>query len=146
VALAEGDEQGQSSQDAPVATNAVEPVDLRTISPTSGTGLPGGGVDGSAQRSSSVTLSSTKTYNFSITQEKLALRILWILMGIIGAVFCLSLVMGSVCLVSSGQCKAAGEGLQLVIGTTKELFTAIIGLVGSVVGFYFGQRDRDSSS
>jgi hypothetical protein len=150
MAAEENDDAGDQganrvAEPPPTTSPETTSVDLRSIQPT-----PQIGSSVSSATFASVpawvSLSGSKTYNLGATQEKIALRILWILTAIIATIFLLSVVLGGWCFFDKAQCDASGNALRLVTGTTKDIFTAMLGLAGSVVGFYFGQRDRDNAS
>lgn len=86
--------------------------------------------------------SVSKPFDLGEVQQKIALRIIWVLIAIVACIFLISVILGGWCFYDKAQCVAAGNALDLVVGKTKDIFTAMLGLVGSIVGFYFGQRSE----
>jgi hypothetical protein len=84
-------------------------------------------------------------FNFAQTQRDLAFRLVWILIGIVGIVTVLSVTYSVDCWAGSNRCTAAATALGLLTSSISPIFTAMIGLVGSVVGFYFGSKQNSSS-
>ncbi|HET9640619.1 MAG TPA: hypothetical protein VFP12_15575 [Allosphingosinicella sp.] len=74
------------------------------------------------------------------TRKTIAFFLLWILVGIIVVVVLVSLVFTIMCWLDGTKCAAATTSLNLLTTSVSPVFTAMVGLVGSVVGFYFGSR------
>ena len=74
------------------------------------------------------------------TRKTIAYFLLWILVGIIIVVVMVSLVFSVNCWLNADKCTPASTALSLLTSSISPLFTAMVGLVGSVVGFYFGSR------
>ena len=73
-------------------------------------------------------------------------RIAYILLGTLAAIIVLQAIASSVfagdCWRYGGSCNVAGSSLGLITSTMTTIFTAMVGLVGSVVGFYFGSQKQ----
>ena len=78
--------------------------------------------------------------SFSNTQRLIAFMLLWILIGIIMVIVIVSLAYTTQCVVAKSPCTQAKDALDLLNKSLSPIFTAMIGLVGSVVGFYFGSK------
>jgi hypothetical protein len=88
--------------------------------------------------------------SFERTQRNLAYMLLSVLIGIIVVIVLLSVIYSYSCwahpLVAEkgappvDPCAAVGPALTLFNQSISPVFTAMIGLVGSVVGFYFGSK------
>jgi len=74
------------------------------------------------------------------TRKRIAYFLLWILVGIIVIVVLVSLAFSWTCWVDEAKCTPASTALSILTTSISPLFTAMVGLVGSVVGFYFGSR------
>ncbi|HEX8573343.1 MAG TPA: hypothetical protein VF759_11395 [Allosphingosinicella sp.] len=74
------------------------------------------------------------------TRKTIAYFLLWILVGIIVVIVLVSLVFSINCWMDATKCTAATTALNLLTTSVSPVFTAMVGLVGSVVGFYFGSR------
>jgi len=74
------------------------------------------------------------------TRRTIAYFLLWILVGIMLVVVLVSLVFSVNCWVDGRTCGRATTALNILTASVSPMFTAMVGLVGSVVGFYFGSR------
>jgi hypothetical protein len=102
------------------------------VTAAGGSGGGGGGGGG--------TPTSVKPYDLGETQKKIAYFLLWIMVGVIVAMVSVSLVFSIRCWVEPNTCTAANTALGILISGISPMFTAMVGLVGSVVGFYFGSK------
>ncbi len=73
------------------------------------------------------------------TRERIAWMVLATLAGVILLDALVSALLAQGCW-TYGRCDRASAALGLLTTTLGTIFTAMIGLVGSVVGFYFGSR------
>lgn len=80
------------------------------------------------------------TFELDRTRKQLAYRLLWIMIGIIGVIMLMSTIYSVRCWIDGGSCAAATTALGILTGSLSPIFTAMVGLVGSVVGFYFGSK------
>ena len=88
-----------------------------------------------------VTPAKVIAYDPNVTREKLAYFLLWIMIGIIAVFAILSTTYSVDCLNGhDAKCTLESESLNIVVTTLSPIFTAMVGLVGSVVGFYFGSK------
>lgn len=84
---------------------------------------------------------------FIDTQRRIAFMLLWIMIGVIAIITIVSLGYSLRCSLSAttgDACEMGGAGLDLLTKSLSPIFTAMIGLVGSVVGFYFGSKQGGS--
>ncbi len=113
---------------------ADEPIDLTLVGGRSAGAAPDKGSPTGVEPSRSI----------DATRERIA----YILLGTLGAIVALQAIAGIVfaadCWGSGGKesCDLAKSSLGLVTNTLSTIFTAMIGLVGSVVGFYFGSQKQ----
>lgn len=75
------------------------------------------------------------------TREKIAYLLLAILIGVIAIITLVALIYSASCWFSAAQCAAAQKALPILTDAIQPVFTAMIGIVGSVVGFYFGSKE-----
>jgi hypothetical protein len=85
---------------------------------------------------------TTEPYNPSrdreTTRGKIAMGLVWTLIGLVGATFALAMVVSATCAIRSCPPDAVKlDGVRLVV---ELLLTPIVGLVGAVTGFYFGEK------
>jgi hypothetical protein len=82
-------------------------------------------------------------YSVDKTRENIAYALLWILAGFVIAEVLSSIVLAFECwLGSDGKCPQETASMDLLTRGVGGAFTAIIGLVGSVIGFYFGSQKQ----
>ena len=98
-----------------------------------GAGGPGGGTLGTAI--------GVQAYPMERTRARIAYFLLWIMVGVILAVVLVSLMFSVDCWLRANRCAPAKDALAMLTGGISPVFTALVGLVGSVVGFYFGSRE-----
>lgn len=80
-------------------------------------------------------------YSIDSTRKKIAFFLLYIMAAVIALVALVSLFYSANCWMFGGdKCTQATEALTLLNNGVAPMFTAMVGLVGSVVGFYFGSR------
>lgn len=83
-------------------------------------------------------------FKFTQTQRDLAFLLVRILIGVIAVILVVSVTYSIDCWRNADDvgepCGSAGAALTLLTNSLSPIFTAMIGLVGSVVGFYFGSK------
>lgn len=94
------------------------------------------------------TPAGTEAYDLKLayTRESIAFFLLWITAGVIGAAAVATVVFSGWCWLNVRSCQAAGTALDLLSRNMSQYVTAMIGLVGSVVGFYFGSNSRSNTT
>jgi hypothetical protein len=88
-------------------------------------------------------VSSTFSFDIDRTREKIA----FILLGILAAIILIEVLAGGIfaadCWTQAGDnCSKVQASLGILTGVLGMVFTAMVGLVGSVVGFYFGSQKQ----
>lgn len=78
------------------------------------------------------------------TQRRIAFMLLWIMIGVIAIITVMSLGYSLRCAFDGAACDTGSSALKLLNDSMSPIFTAMIGLVGSVVGFYFGSKQGAS--
>lgn len=78
------------------------------------------------------------------TQRQIAFMLLYIMIGVIAIITIMSLGYSVGCSRDVKACPINGNALKLLNDSMSPIFTAMIGLVGSVVGFYFGSKQGGS--
>ena len=73
---------------------------------------------------------------------KIAMRLVWTLMALVAGAF--GLAVASVVICGSSACNAATASMEQVKTIVELLLTPMVGLVGAVTGFYFGEQSRHS--
>jgi hypothetical protein len=101
---------------------------------------PSGGVTGSGGGTALGAAVGVEPYQMERTRAKIALFLLWIMVGIIVVVVLISLTYSVDCWLRPDRCTSAKDALAMLTGGVSPVLTALVGLVGSVVGFYFGSR------
>lgn len=76
------------------------------------------------------------------TRKYIAYFLLWILVGIIVTIVLVTIVYSGRCWNEADTCTAVGPALDMLNTSISPVFTAMVGLVGSVVGFYFGSKSQ----
>ena len=76
------------------------------------------------------------------TRANIAYGLLAILLLVVLAQVISSAALSGGCWVWGSYCPQAKEALTMISGATSSIFTAMVGLVGSVVGFYFGSKSE----
>jgi len=74
------------------------------------------------------------------TRRDIAYLLLWIMIGVMLVIILASVVYSVRCAMDSTTCAAATNALGVLTSSISPIFTAMVGLVGSVVGFYFGSK------
>lgn len=103
------------------------------------------GADGRAASGGQVgTATGIQTgYNPLPDQEKARAYIAYILLGtMVGSIIFIAIagaILAEDCY-TSPKCMSAKESMNIVIQIMSLIFTPIVGLVGSVIGFYFGSK------
>jgi hypothetical protein len=82
-------------------------------------------------------------FSLDSTRKRIAFFLLYIMSGVIGLVALVSLVYSANCWFDGTKCTQASQALGLLTNGITPMFTAMVGLVGSVVGFYFGSRQTN---
>lgn len=119
---------------SPGGSSPAEPVVLSTIKAR---GSPSSDNIGSPEGvRSGLKLEQTRA---NIAYGLLAILLLVVLFQVIS-----SAALSSGCWVWGSYCPQAEKALSMITSTTQSIFTAMVGLVGSVVGFYFGSKSGRS--
>ena len=81
-----------------------------------------------------------------LTRRWLARAVILLLTLIVVAIAGLSTVYSFDCWYygDDGRCTRAKQSIDDLVTSIQPIFTALIGLVGSVIGFYFGSREGDT--
>lgn len=83
---------------------------------------------------------AVQDYSLDSTRKRIAFFLLFIMAAIVGLVALVSLIYSVDCWRNVGKCTQAEGALTLLNSGIAPMFTAMVGLVGSVVGFYFGSK------
>lgn len=84
---------------------------------------------------------AVQDYSLDSTRKRIAFFLLFIMAAIVALVALVSLIYSVGCWRGGGtQCTQAEGALTLLNTGISPMFTAMVGLVGSVVGFYFGSK------
>lgn len=83
---------------------------------------------------------AVEDYNPEGTRKKIAYFLLWIMIGVIVVVVLVALMFSVDCWLNTSRCEPAKDALAMLTSSIAPVFTAMVGLVGSVVGFYFGSK------
>lgn len=83
---------------------------------------------------------SVENVDLGNTRKRIAYFLLWILVGVIVVIVLVSVVFSVRCWINPDTCTPAATALNILTSNVAPVFTAMVGLVGSVVGFYFGSR------
>ena len=83
---------------------------------------------------------AVEDYSIDSTRKRIAFFLLYIMAGIVALVAFVSLFYSGSCWLTQTKCTQAEGALTLLNTGVAPMFTAMVGLVGSVVGFYFGSR------
>jgi hypothetical protein len=90
-----------------------------------------------------------KSYDPTADRETIrgtiALALVWTLVGVIGAVVLTGLVTMYACH-AGGACNTETMDLKTVRAVIELVLTPLIGLVGAVTGFYFGEKSASGKS
>jgi hypothetical protein len=123
--------QNQAGAEPPSIDDAESALNLGDIPASTNVAVSGTGPGGAA----GVVDSPDGT-----TRRTIAYFLLWIMVGIMLIVVLASLVFSVNCWVDGTTCARATTALNILTSNISPMFTAMVGLVGSVVGFYFGSR------
>ena len=74
----------------------------------------------------------------------IAMRLVWTLVALVGGSFLLAAA--SIALCSGTACNASTASLEPVKAVVQLLLTPVVGLVGAVTGFYFGEQSGRNST
>jgi hypothetical protein len=83
---------------------------------------------------------AVQDYSLDSTRKRIAFFLLFIMAGIVALVAIVSLIYSAGCWLNGSRCTQAEGALTLLNTGISPMFTAMVGLVGSVVGFYFGSK------
>jgi len=118
------------------------PRPIGEVVPPGTAGTASGGAGGSPQ--------GTENYQLSLrladTQKSIAIFLLCIFAGVIAAPVLATIVFSGWCWLHAETCPAASQALDLLSRNASQYVTAIIGIVGSVVGFYFGSNSSGGTT
>lgn len=101
---------------------------------------PPGAAAGSGGASAGGSPAALEDYSLDSTRKRIAFFLLYIMSGIVALVALVSLVYSADCWLNGSKCTQAEGALTLLNSGIAPMFTAMVGLVGSVVGFYFGSK------
>lgn len=127
-----------------------EPIDLSGLTKDKARddGIPAGPPAGGSGPVTPHTDAGTRTvvainpYSVDQTRQMIAIWLLASLFGIIAVEALFSAILGFNCWIY-GMCSTrAAPAVALITNTIQPIFTAMVGLVGSVVGFYFGSQKQ----
>jgi hypothetical protein len=99
-----------------------------------------GAGSGSASADDAGTPAAIEDFSLDSTRKRIAFFLLYILAGVIALVAIVSLIYSADCWLNRTKCTQNEGALTLLNSGIAPMFTAMIGLVGSVVGFYFGSK------
>ena len=126
---------GQPQADSPGAGSASEPILLTTKR------FAGSASELQNNAGSVAEVTAPKRLDIDETRQQIAFILLWILGGII-----VLEAIGGACFAGDcwlfGRCDRASTAFGLISSSMGAIFTAMVGLVGSVVGFYFGSQKQ----
>jgi hypothetical protein len=105
--------------------------------PGDGTGGPSGNRGGTGSGGSPA---AVEDYSLDSTRKRIAFFLLYIMAAIVALVALVSLIYSGDCWLHGTKCTQAEGALTLLNSGIAPMFTAMVGLVGSVVGFYFGSK------
>jgi hypothetical protein len=105
--------------------------------PVDGAGRGAGGGTGTGDGGSPT---AVQDYSLDSTRKRIAFFLLYIMAGIVALVAFVSLFYSGGCWLNHTKCSQAEGALTLLNTGIAPMFTAMVGLVGSVVGFYFGSK------
>lgn len=136
--MAEG--EGQGAEDVPPHA----PLVLKNLRPERNSPGDGkGATDTSGDKGSPIGVSPP--FNLDGTRRDIA----FILLGMLAAIILIIVLSSSIMAVScwfgakpDGTCPQAQASLGVLTSVFGTVFTAMVGLVGSVVGFYFGSQKQ----
>jgi hypothetical protein len=116
-----------------------QPIDLQAIRPTS--------LADPKTAPSATSVTSAGSLNDQ-TRTYIAYALVALLAALVLFHFFQSTQLSSVCRVGAKQalCMVETQAFLLAAKETQNIFTAIVGLVGSVVGFYFGQKSNEAGN
>lgn len=128
---------GGVAEEARQATGESSPIDLGTLRPHS-----------AAVGSPQVLTPSRveKDYDPGPEQEKARAKLAYILLAVLVGLVVVQVITGVIGAVDcflSPNCADAKNALALMNTSISQTFTPIVGLVGSVIGFYFGAKSKD---
>lgn len=76
------------------------------------------------------------------TRANIAYALLAILFLVVAFEVLSGAALSGACWTWGSYCRQANASLSMIASSTQPIFTAMIGLVGSVVGFYFGSKSQ----
>ncbi len=100
----------------------------------------GGGGGGGTGTGDGGSPAAVQDYSLDSTRKRIAFFLLYIMAGIVALVALVSLFYSGSCWLTQTKCTQAEGALTLLNTGVAPMFTAMVGLVGSVVGFYFGSK------
>lgn len=107
------------------------------VGPAQDSGPDGGGGTGTGDGGSPA---GVQDYSLDSTRKRIAFFLLYLMAGIVALVALVSLFYSGSCWLDEVPCTQAEGALTLLNTGIAPMFTAMVGLVGSVVGFYFGSK------
>ena len=109
------------------------------VIPLGDAGKPGAGAGGTGTGDGG-SPAAVEDYSIDSTRKRIAFFLLYIMAGIVALVAFVSLFYSGSCWLNGSKCTQAEGALTLLNTGIAPMFTAMVGLVGSVVGFYFGSK------
>jgi hypothetical protein len=100
------------------------------------------GTGSSSSVGGNLTPAGTEKYNLQLdqTRKAIAMFLLWILVAVVALYMIVALFYSARCFYDAQQCGGGERALSLLTNGVTPIFTAMIGVIGSVVGFYFGSK------
>lgn len=123
---------------AEIADQRATPVDLRTLG-----GPEAQPADDQAPPRPPETAPYDPGRDRETTRGRIALNLVRTLIGLVAATFGLAIVLTWVC--NGPACSDPAKNMELVRTLVQLLLTPIVGLVGAVIGFYFGAHSTKGS-
>jgi uncharacterized membrane protein YeaQ/YmgE (transglycosylase-associated protein family) len=124
-------------------------IDLKTVGPSpaaAGASAAATAAATSAAASNMGSATAVTPYTLDGTRQRIA----FILLGILGAIVLVEVIASAVFAsncwffeTTKGSCPQAQASLSVLTSAMGTIFTAMVGLVGSVVGFYFGSQKQN---
>ncbi len=120
--------------------SSAEQMGISVPPQSNGGGDRGGDGDSANPGGAGGTAATVTPYDLGQTRQKIAFRLIWILSAVIAGYLLVSLSFSQACWVSSSCSVKDAYGMSA--GSFNTVFSALLGIVGSVVGFYFGSQSK----
>ena len=127
---------------APEAAPAPPPLSAltRAIAAEQGVHVPNSPAPSKDDTPPPGTPSGVSALELGQTRKEIAYRLIYIMSAVIAAYLLVSLIFAQSCWMSS-TCSVK-DAYGMAAGSFATVFTALVGIVGSVVGFYFGSKSE----